>query len=217
MPLFEINQEYQTLRSELREGIRWIFERPLLIVTICAAAFKFLEKSYLVFIPPSITALLLFNLWFTANRLRSAARIVAYIQVVLESDDKKNWRGWETFLREYRRWKKSRSKKEVRRIVEEKLDKSAIPDSMMFYPPIFMFHIIIVLSALVISFCLAYNDRSVLFICMGACTALAAIIFFIYAYMFRPSLMRVLIEENIVVCREVMNERMLKDNVSEEV
>jgi hypothetical protein len=47
-----------------------------------------------------LAGLLVFNFWFTINRLGSAARIVAYIQVVLEAG--RPWRGWETSLRSYR-------------------------------------------------------------------------------------------------------------------
>jgi len=44
------------------------------------------------------------DLWFTVNRLQSAARIASYISLFLEPEGKLNWIGWENSLRAHRIW-----------------------------------------------------------------------------------------------------------------
>ncbi len=77
-------QEYQTLRQELLESRKYVFERPLLILTAGAAGLNTLKSEYLPLLPVGLGILILFNLWFTINRLLSAARITSYIQLELE-------------------------------------------------------------------------------------------------------------------------------------
>lgn len=96
-------KEYETLRQELSDNKKYVFERPLLIIT---AAFIFsdfvMETPYAILFPILVIYLLLFNLKFTSNRLNSSARIVSYIRLFIEKKDPKNYQ-WETFLAKYRK------------------------------------------------------------------------------------------------------------------
>ena len=96
------SDEYLTLRDELLHGKNFVIERPLLIITVSVALLNFVDQPYVSFLPPLAIGLLLFNLWFTVDRTRSGARIVAYMQLQLEEEYYLPWLGWETSLREYR-------------------------------------------------------------------------------------------------------------------
>ena len=87
--------EYDTLRNELLEAKRHIFERPLIIAALTAAGLQFLDKPFALALPSVVALLTLFNFWFTLNRIQSANRIVAYIQLVLEPSAKLQWIGWD--------------------------------------------------------------------------------------------------------------------------
>jgi hypothetical protein len=80
----EASQEYNTLRQELLEAKRYVFERPLAIAAVAAIGLQSFEKPQHIALPFALSLLTLFNYWFTVNRLQSAARIVAYINLVLE-------------------------------------------------------------------------------------------------------------------------------------
>ena len=71
-------QEYDTLRKELSESKKYVFERPLVIVGVGLGLLTTQTVTYGVVLAASLSGLLLFNLWFTVNRLMSVARIVAY-------------------------------------------------------------------------------------------------------------------------------------------
>jgi len=104
-PRYNPDLEYETLRNELLQGKKYVFERPILIITGSFAIVQFIDKQYALYFPLVIIGLLFFNLWFTINGIDSMARIVGYIQLVLEDKDVK-WHGWETSLRNYRKWLK---------------------------------------------------------------------------------------------------------------
>jgi len=141
--------EYKTLRDEILQGKKWVFERPLLIITISIALVKYLEDPFLFFLPILIIGVMFFNLWFTVNRLKSIARIVAYIQLVHENDNHLyRWIGWESSLRYWRKWIKGNEKK-IHNIVEKNLDKDTIPDAIGYYPVIYFMHIGIVILVFV--------------------------------------------------------------------
>jgi hypothetical protein len=139
--------EFRALRAELEQGKEYIFERPLLLITVSIALLNFIEKPYVSLLPPIVIGLLMFNLWFTVNRTRSGARIVAYIQLVLEEKSFKPWLGWETSLRHYRRWMKL-NKPNVRKIIDSELDREVIPDVTGYYPTLYTMHVIVVVTAM---------------------------------------------------------------------
>lgn len=135
-------EEYRFLRQELDMNRKYVFERPLLIVgATLAGAISLTEKGRLGMLPLPFLGVLLFNLWFTFNRLQSSARIVAYIQLVHESGSKLKSVGWENALRKYREWIVTKSK-EIEEIIRKGKDIRQY-DSMAYYPPIYYFHLLI--------------------------------------------------------------------------
>src|SRR5208337_5044944 len=97
-------QEYETLRHEFLEAKRYVFERPLAITALAGIAWHNTGGSQLIALAAAIAFVTLFNLWFTVGRVESGARIAAYIQLVLEPSSEIPWTGWESSLRENRKW-----------------------------------------------------------------------------------------------------------------
>lgn len=196
--------EYKTLREESLQAKKYVFERPLLIVALAVAGLRTLESEYVAVLPVIVAALLLFNFWFTVNRLSSAARIVAYIQLELESRSYGRWVGWETCLREYRKWLKrhpDRGKGQIR----AKIDNDAVPDALMYYLPIYGLHIGLMLLTVSIATLLVVRDRSWV---SGACALLALSLagwFAWYLRRYRPKVVRTLIEDNRVIWNQVLD------------
>lgn len=184
-----------------------------------AALFTAQSMQFGVALPALLAGLLLFNFWFTVNRLRSSARIIAYIHVVLEGGTV--WRGWETSLRAYRIWtkyypnkdpkfiklnsrktKKAMKKKArvaLEQFVEKELDQKAVPDALMFYPPIYQIHIAFVVLCLITGFILIINDPNTINIVSAVVLVLLVGIFARYCWKFRPGKMRSLIERSVVI------------------
>jgi hypothetical protein len=152
-------------------------------------------------LPALLTGLLLFNYWFTVNRLMSASRIVAYIQVVLEGDT--GWRGWETSLREYRSWIKD-DPKAKKDIVESELNQKAVPDALMYYPPIYQIHIAFVVLCLIAGFLLTIKQPNMINAAGTVVLVLLAGVFTRYCWKWKPSKMRSLIERDIVIWRHAL-------------
>jgi len=96
-----IQSEYNTLREELLQAKKYIFERPVLIVALCIGATSLVAAPYVGLLPLVLAFATLYNFRFTSNRLMSVARIVAYIQLELEERAIGKWVGWETCLRYY--------------------------------------------------------------------------------------------------------------------
>jgi hypothetical protein len=195
-------QEYQTLRQELLESKRYVFERPLLIATAGIATLGAVKGTYVAAVPLFMTIFLLFNFWFTVNRLQSAARIIAYIQLELEEKSFGPWKGWETCLREYRKWLKNPMAK---RVVDSELDEDAVPDALMYYPPIYRLHLGIACLAIISSGLLASLDTTWLTITCLATTLLLAMWFFKSAFQHQPRLLRKAIERNRIIWIHVLS------------
>ncbi len=207
--------EYNTLRKELLQNKQYVFERPLLIITAAGVAAVQLSGSpSLVLLPPLIIMIMLINLWFTVNRLMSIARIAAYVAVVLESAPH-IWIGWENSLRIHRIWMNRHSRKRQKykqshdlarqhmkegKIRQEgplskHIKSEAIPDTMMFYGPLFLLHaatVVVVLSVSGISVTITQGWAE---IASFAATFIAALVFTSFsAGPYRPGKMRGLIE-----------------------
>lgn len=76
-------KEYELLRNELNDNKKYVFERPLIIFTAACIFLDYISNTgYIMLFPCLIILLLLFNLHFTANRLNSNARIIAYIRYI---------------------------------------------------------------------------------------------------------------------------------------
>lgn len=193
-----VPEEYQTLREELLLAKKYVFERPLLILALGLGGINALEKSYFGVVLPVLAGILLFNFWFTANRLISAARIVAYIPLELEEGKYGRWVGWETCLRWYRKWLKTDPEKK-KQDIDQEMDIDAIPDAMMYYPPIYQLHLVLIVLTTLVSFReVICNPTALHLVCAGA--TLAVLIGFLpYCIKYRPSIMRTLIERNRVI------------------
>ena len=189
-------QEYETLRKELDQSKKYVFERPLVIVGVGVVLMTSNIGQFGAVLPALLSGLLLFNYWFTVNRLLSAARIVAYIQVVLEGDTV--WRGWETSLREYRIWIND-DPKSKKKIVDSALDHKAVPDALMYYPPIYQIHIILFVLCLVAGIVIMLNQSNKINIAATAVLVFIAIVFARYCWRWKPGKMRSLIERNVVI------------------
>ena len=195
--------EYQTLREELLQSRRYVFERPLLIVALAVAAMSDRASALLPALPPLMSGLLLFNFWFTVNRLLSSSRIVAYIQLALEEGSCGPWRGWETSLRHYRMWhKKDLAKKQ--RMVDEEIDHDAVPDALMYYPPIFQLHVSLIVLAAIGSIAASVVRPGRISIACLAVTVILVLAFARYCLNWRPSKVRTLIERNRVIRGHVL-------------
>ena len=134
--------EYESLRQEMLQNKKYVFERPLVIIgAVGLAAAQLSGTPAAVTLPVLLVALLWLNLWFTANRLRSTARIVAYVGLVLEVPERE-WIGWENALRLHRVWTKTHPIKDQGELIRLHLDPKAIPDAMMFYPILLWLHVL---------------------------------------------------------------------------
>ena len=94
--------------------------------------------------------MLYYNLRFTVNRINSSNRIIAYIQLFIE--DKYEGLGWENSLRIYRTFVKDKDGKSLNDLIKEKIDKSAVPDKMGFYPFIWEVHFYPIAFSFIISY-----------------------------------------------------------------
>lgn len=189
-------QEYDTLREELNQSKKYVFERPLLIVGVGVALMSTEGGEYAAVLPALLTGLLLFNYWFTVNRLMSSARIVAYIQIVLERGTV--WEGWETSLRKYRIWLKD-DPKAKKLTVERELNQKAVPDALMYYTPIYQIHIALVVCCLIAGSLQTVRQSNAINLAATVVLVLLAIVFALYCLKWKPSRMRSLIERNIVI------------------
>jgi hypothetical protein len=132
-------KEYESLRNELNENRKYVFERPLLIFSVACIFFDYVSKTdYVMLFPCLIILLLLFNLHFTANRLNSSARIIAYIRLFIEKNQPSNYQ-WETFLNAYRL--KGENK------------------GLKYYPVIYYFHIMLIIFLLLLEILLYFDGH----------------------------------------------------------
>lgn len=140
------DQEYNHLRNEAEINKKYVFERPILILTICVAAINWGQPMQLPYIPSFITILLCFNLLFTVNRLQSASRIIAYIQFVIEKKHEP-YIGWENYLMYHRKFRFKLEKKELKELIKTESARDLVPKGYGFYPIIYTFHIFVLLAS----------------------------------------------------------------------
>ena len=206
-PRITMVQEYGTLRDEILEAKRYVFERPLAIAVLAAAGLQFLDKPPALILPPLVAALTVFNLRFTVNRLQSAGRIVAYIQLVLEPSATIPWVGWETSLRRYRRWLKANP--DASAFVDARLDHAAVPDALMYYPALYNFHFVLISSASLAAIALLIQYQSSWRLGSFASTVGLACWSIKYFRRWRPSRLRGSIERNRVIWQNVLEEDLI--------
>jgi hypothetical protein len=190
-------QEYDTLRTEILQSKQYVFERPLLIITAIGITLtQYKDESTIISILPIIILItLLANLSFTVSRLRSFARIAAYIQVVLEPGSEIKWIGWENALRNSRICSRECSKSEFQTMVDKEIGAQKMPETVMFYPPIYWFHFIMVIITLVLSFLSVDRIVSIMDCIPFLITLVLGIIFLLLCvFSYRPGKKKNLIE-----------------------
>lgn len=177
-------EEYRSLQEEHRRNRSYVFERPIIILGIVAIAMQYFYESTIgIFVLAFLIFLLCFNLWFTGNRLRSDARIIAYIQLIHEGELRTKWFGWENALREYRLWVTHHTKTgDLEQLLSKNLDPETIPTSSRFYPAIWLLHVILVLSIFIISLMKWFLPKTIQNILEVVPSLAATIVFIFYAF-----------------------------------
>jgi len=200
------DQEYDALRAELQDGRKYIFERPLVIAALATAGAQFLDKPPALILPPVLAVLSVFNFWFTVNRIRSACRMVAYIQLVLEPSATVPWLGWETSLREYRKWIK-RNGDASTASVTSRIDHDAVPDALTYYPSLYYFHMGLIGGATLIALGLLIQYGTPWRWGCFLITAVLGAWSVVYLKRWRPSVMKDAIERQRVLWQSTLKER----------
>jgi hypothetical protein len=146
-------EEYRFLLKEHKKIRTHLFERPLIILGMVAIAMQYAYKLKIgQFVVAGLIFILCYNLWFIRDRLQSDARIVAYIQLVHEGELSSRWIGWESGLREYRIWSEKHNRQgDIESLRALKTEKKAIPSRIMFYPGIWLLHLIWVTLTFIIA------------------------------------------------------------------
>lgn len=140
--------EYESLRQEILQNKQFIFERPLAIIAAGGiAALQLSGSTSMLALPTLVILVLSINIWFTANRIRSNARIVSYISVMIEPGSRQPWIGWENALRLHRKWTNTYNYEKRKQLMASHLAFDAMPDAMMFYPVLLALHIVPVAAA----------------------------------------------------------------------
>lgn len=162
-------EEYKFLQGEHQKNRGYIFERPVLIISVVTFAAQFLiqyqnpsnvsvnlsEHGQGILTSPlmkpimilALVFILIFNLAFISERIKSDSRIVAYIQLFHEGGLVPYWLGWETSLRYHRRWMNTYSKNLTEKL-EDKIDINSVHHIGWFYPKIYLFHAIFIIGLL---------------------------------------------------------------------
>lgn len=197
--------EYESLRQEITQNKKYIFERPLLVIGVIGLAASQLEKNPIaLLLPAMLVSMLWLNLWFTVNRIRSTARIVAYISLILESKNER-WIGWETALNKYRLWAKEHFNK-----FKENLEFSNNREAMKFdatwsYHIILWLHVVAVLLGVFGSGVYAFKNPKALEIVLSILTVSISIGFLITCLKpFNPKKLSRLVEIQQKIWTEVL-------------
>ena len=135
--------EYNTLRQELLENKKFMFERPIAIVVGLAVIYGKLPSGSLEpFFPLLLVVLLGFNLRFTFGRVQSITRIAGYLHVVLEGQYRIRWIGWENALWRHRAWATGPCREERKRKLNELIGRRVVEVPLSDYNLLFWFHVI---------------------------------------------------------------------------
>ncbi|MBN2239849.1 MAG: hypothetical protein JW712_08740 [Dehalococcoidales bacterium] len=168
-------EEYRSLHDEHMRNRSYIFERPIIVLGVIAVALPFMYESVVgQFILAFLIFILWYNLQFIGNRMKSDARIIAYIQMVHEPESIYKWIGWETSLREYRK-----RKLPSRNVSPSEQNPINDPQTFRFFFPIWVFHIILVMAMLTTSVITLFSLLT-LYSYIGSGLALLSTIIFLY-------------------------------------
>jgi hypothetical protein len=185
-----LEKEYESLRIEILQGKQYVFERPIIIISIIVGLMQFLDKEYALYIPILLVFFLTFNIWFTSNRMGSIARIISYIQLILE-EKRYPYIGWETSLRNYRKYFKLNNIN----LRKFNINQKAVYDNLGYYPTIYLLHIAVIIVAIVIMiiFIDYRNILNIIVLCISLLTVLLSLYYF---RLIRPKVLIPMIEKN---------------------
>ena len=200
--MIDQSHEYMTLREELLQAKRYVFERPLIIVALGVGSLTTLNTESMGAMALVSASLILFNFRFTVNRLMSTARIIAYIELELERKGCGWWVGWESCLRYYRKWSNLNSEGANEKINIE-MDKDAVPKSMLHYLPIYHLHIALMLAATAWTIAVTVIGFSTVNLICSICVVVLAAIFSSECLKYRPLVISSLVERNRVIWQHV--------------
>lgn len=202
--------EYQHLRQELVDNKKMVFERAIVIVAAGLAAglvANEVEGIQLVGIP-TIGAIG-FSLWLTANRLESNSRIISYIQLFHENENKFQWVGWETALRLHRIWSKRNDSAQDKLLKYRNFNVEQY-DNISFYRAIFVLHLFLAFVVAMIMSFISWTSGPpntplglVPIYVVPAINCALALFLSIWSYRYRPSMLQDRIEINRRVWLEV--------------
>ncbi len=154
--------------------------------------------------PVLVLVLLGFNFWFTVNRLQSSARIIGYIQVVLEGAEKADRLiGWETSLQKYRLWR-AVDKAKKQKLLERKLTETPSSDSLRYYSPIYSLHIALICVTAVAAMLIGLRNPVPFNIACLVASLFILVVIGYYCVMWRPFKFQKLIDEEIISWQFVM-------------
>lgn len=199
------SDEYNSLRSELAEGKKYIFERPLFIIILVIAGVNLVAGSYAGLLLPAAIGLLWFNLWFTIDRLHRLGRLAAYLQLELEEGRFTPWLGWETSLRYYRIWMKA-NRDHLAELLAGKIDPETAPEEAGCYPAVYILHLAAVLLALLSSGWVWVTRMNAANTAWFGVSSLLALFFAVYAVRSRPDKMKFTCEQARVIWIEVFKD-----------
>lgn len=204
--------EHNYLRTEIETNKKFVFERALIIVGAALAAMLLpqgLKVIPLLGIP--VIGALSFNLWFTANRLKSNARIIAYIQLFHESIHPFSWIGWENALRLYRLWHKYENCEEE--VEQARAEFAGITqwDNLSFYSPILTLHIAMAVAIAFLMSFIAWITAPLLTpfvelpqLFLHVANGSALLIFIVWAFFFyKPNNLTYEIQKSLVIWKAV--------------
>ncbi len=167
-------EEYRYLHDEHLKNREYVFERPLLIISVVIIATHYLIQNQIFEsgsdLSQSIQKLtgflflilvLYYNLAFISQRIGSDAQIVAYIQLFHEGDLAPAWIGWENSLRCYRKWKKANSKN-IPSFLKIATKDDHIYTHGWFYRFIYNFHLVLIFALFIILLITAHSINNIL-------------------------------------------------------
>lgn len=189
--------EYETLREELLQNQRYMYERPLVILAaVGLAAVQFKDAPHMIVLPLLLIWVLLVNLWFTANRLRSVAMIASYISVAIEPGSPFVWVGWTNACRLRRQWRRKHMDAADRaRRIEKHFNPNAEQAGRSTYSVIVVLHGVPAIFGAVASFLIGFGEMSGHVLTLVCASATMSILFFAASvWRWRPRKMNNLIE-----------------------
>lgn len=138
--------EYNSIRNELLENKRFIFERPLVVVAGILVLLSSFKEPIVYLLSTVAIFLLIYNLNFSINRFKSSANMSAYISRFHEGDLISEWFGWENYLYYFRMFANDLKSKEFKLNLKHKFKKRIHSKYLFNYHRIYKFHLFTAIS-----------------------------------------------------------------------